>query len=66
MTITTGELSIVRPGASDDKEIRIILRIDMGKTVTMVISPEDFALALTGKSDMPVEIKTRNIRIEKE
>lgn len=57
------ELSIVRPGACDDEEIRLIIRVSRGKTVTAVISPEDFALAVTGKSDVPVELKLRNIEL---
>lgn len=57
------ELSIVRPGACDDEEIRLIIRVSRGKTVTAVISPENFALAVTGKSDVPVELKLRNIEL---
>ncbi|ERK06091.1 hypothetical protein L580_2775 [Serratia fonticola AU-P3(3)] len=38
----------------------------MGKTITAVIKPEDFALAVTGKSDVPVDLKLRNVRIEVE
>lgn len=57
------ELSIVRPGACDDEEIRLIIQVSRGKTVTTVISPEDFALAVTGKSDVPVELKLRNIEL---
>lgn len=59
----SAELSIVRPGACDDEEIRLIIRVSRGKTVTAVISPEDFALAVTGKSDVPVELKLRNIEL---
>lgn len=58
------ELSIVRPSASDDKEIRLIIRLAMGKTVTAIITPENLALALTGKSDLPVDLKLRNVQIE--
>nr|WP_244618541.1 hypothetical protein [Serratia fonticola] len=60
------QLSIVRPGASDNSEIRLIIRIAMGKTITAVMTPEDFALTVTGKSDVPVELKLRNVRIEQE
>ncbi|MBI0520404.1 hypothetical protein F6Q07_20085 [Pectobacterium parmentieri] len=56
-------LSIVRPGASDNEEIRLIVRIDMGKTITVSLSPKDLALALTGVSDVPATIKTRNLDI---
>ena len=57
------ELSIVRPGSCDDSEIRIIIRVAMGKTVTATITPENLALALTGKSDVPVELKMRNLKL---
>jgi tRNA(Ile2) C34 agmatinyltransferase TiaS len=60
------QLSIVRPGASDNSEIRLIIRIAMGKTITAVMTPEDFALTATGKSDVPIELKLRNVRIEQE
>ncbi|WP_247171401.1 hypothetical protein, partial [Escherichia coli] len=54
----------VRPGACDDREIRMIIRLAMGKTITALITPENLALALTGKSDLPVELKLRNIEIK--
>lgn len=59
-----GQISIVRPGACDDREIRLIIRLAMGKTITALITPENLALALTGKSDLPVDIKLRNIEIK--
>ena len=58
------EISIVRPGASDDNEIRLIIRLAMGKTITAIITPENLALAITGKSDVPAELKMRNVQIE--
>lgn len=59
-----GQISIVRPGACDDCEIRMIIRLARGKTITALITPENLALALTGKSDLPVELKLRNIEIK--
>lgn len=59
-----GQISIVRPGACDDREIRIIIRLAMGKAITALITPENLALALTGKSDLPVELKLRNVEIK--
>ncbi len=41
-----GQISIVRPGACDDREIRMIIRLAMGKTITALITPENLALAL--------------------
>lgn len=59
-----GQISIVRPGACDDSKIRMIIRLAMGRTITALITPENLALALTGKSDLPVELKLRNIEIK--
>lgn len=59
-----GQISIVRPGACDDREIRMIIRLARGKTITALITPENLALALTGKSDLPVELKLRNVEIK--
>lgn len=58
------EVSIVRPGSCDDQEIRLIIRIARGKTITAVMTPENLALALTGKSDLPAEILLRNVEID--
>ena len=45
-----GQISIVRPGACDDREIRMIIRLAMGKTITALITPENLALASNGSS----------------
>lgn len=57
------ELSIVRSSTCDDQEIRLIIRVAMGKTITVTISPEDLALTLTGKSDVPVNLRMRNLKV---
>ncbi|HCO8993622.1 TPA: hypothetical protein OCA73_002507 [Escherichia coli] len=36
----------------------------MGKTITALITLENLALALTGKSDLPVELRLRNVEIK--
>ncbi|EPT4936924.1 hypothetical protein ACVRQU_004955, partial [Escherichia coli] len=36
-----GQISIVRPGACDDREIRMIIRLARGKTITALITPEN-------------------------
>lgn len=59
-----GQISIVRPGACDDSEIHMIIRLARGKTITVLTTPENLALALTGKSDLPVELKLRNVEIK--
>lgn len=58
------EVSIVRPGSCDDEEIRIIIRLERGRTITAVMTPVNLALALTGKSDLPAEILLRNVEID--
>lgn len=46
-------LSINRPtvNGESDAVIELVLRIERGKTITVPVSPADFALAVTGKSD---------------
>lgn len=59
------QISIVR-GLSRDKEqeeIRIITRLAMGKTTTITMTPEAFALALTGKSDVDADLRLRNVEL---
>lgn len=59
------QLSIVRMKNGDEgEEIRLILRLAMGKTITTTLTPEDFALALTGKSEMSATVRTRNVTLE--
>ncbi len=41
-----------------------VLNAGMGKAITALITPENLALALTGKSDLPVELKLRNVEIK--
>ncbi|WP_246584579.1 hypothetical protein [Yersinia kristensenii] len=57
-------ISIVRPSSSNNTEIRLIIRIAMGKTITAVMTPEDFALAVTGRSDVPASLRLRNLHIK--
>lgn len=47
----------------DKQRIEIVLRFGVGKTITASMTPEDFALAITGRSEIPVDIKTRNVTI---
>nr|WP_220470796.1 hypothetical protein [Enterobacter sp. RHBSTW-01064] len=41
----------------------MIIRLARGKTITAIMTPENLALALTGKSDLPAEISLRNVDI---
>lgn len=58
-------LSISRPTVSgvSDSVIELVLRIERGKTITVPVSPADFALAVTGKSDVPAELRLRGVSV---
>ncbi|CNK68580.1 Uncharacterised protein [Yersinia mollaretii] len=47
----------------EEQRIEIVLRFGVGKTITATMSPEDFALAITGRSELPVDIKLRQTSI---
>lgn len=40
------------------------IRLERGKTITVLVTPENLALALTGKSELPVELDVRNVEIK--
>lgn len=58
-------LSINRPtlNGESDAVIEIVLRLERGKTITVPVSPADFALAVTGKSDVPAEMRLRGVSV---
>lgn len=58
-------LSISRPTVSgvSDAVIELVLRIERGKTITVLVSPADLALALTGKSEVPAELRLRGVSV---
>lgn len=58
-------VSINRPGNSLDEDavVRIVTRIAMGKTITVEMNALEFALALTGASDVPAMMRTRNLEV---
>lgn len=47
----------------EDTRIDICIKLSMGKSLTVSVTPENLALALTGRSEIPVTFKTRNIGI---
>ncbi|WP_089650210.1 hypothetical protein [Escherichia coli] len=59
-----GQISITRPNTGDDDKIRMAIRLERGKTITVLVTPENLALALTGKSELPVELDVRNVEIK--
>lgn len=52
------------PNTGDDDKIRMAIRLERGKTITVLVTPENLALALTGKSELPVELDVRNVEIK--
>ncbi|HHL8612876.1 TPA: hypothetical protein ACQ75A_001055 [Escherichia coli] len=57
-------LSISRVLRGDENEIRIEIKFSMGKEITLCTTPENLALALTGKSETPCDVRLRNIEIK--
>ncbi|HFT5239513.1 TPA: hypothetical protein ACGTP8_000246 [Yersinia enterocolitica] len=55
-------INISRIG-SETQRIEVELKFGVGKTITASMTLEDFALAITGRSEIPVDIKTRRVTI---
>ena len=58
------DMSIMRAGAADNDEISIVIRLERGKTITVLVTPENLALALTGRSEIPVDLRLRNVELQ--
>lgn len=56
-------LTISRTNAEDPK-IDFKLKFGTGKTITASMSVEQFGLCITGRSEVPVELKLRNVSVE--
>lgn len=56
-------IDINRTGVEENERIEIRLTFAMGKSITAEMTVEQFALALTGMSNNPCEIRTRNTEI---
>ncbi|RZV01040.1 UNVERIFIED_ORG: hypothetical protein EOZ59_0978 [Serratia quinivorans] len=56
-------ISITRPGGGDDPRIEITIKTGIGKSVTAEMTLEQFAFALTGKSEVPVILRMRNLEL---
>lgn len=57
-------LSINRVLCCDENEIRIEIKFSTGKEIILCTTPENLALALTGKSETPCDVRLRNIEIK--
>lgn len=60
-TPTNATININRHTWDTEHSIEITLKFGVGKSVTAKLSAEDFALALTGRSDIDIEVITRNV-----
>lgn len=56
-------ISITRPGGGDEPRIEIIIKTGIGKSITAKMTPEEFAMAVTGKSEVPVMLRLRNLEL---
>jgi hypothetical protein len=61
MALINATLDINRTGNSDTIEIR--LKLETGRSITMAMTAENFALCLTGKSEVFTGVRTRNVEI---
>lgn len=59
------ELSLQRSN-QDHKTISLRLRLGAGNTVTVGMKPYDFALMITGMSDVDCQVALRNVRLDRE
>lgn len=54
-------LNISRKSWEDEHKMEVTIKLGTGRTITAEMTAEDFMLALTGRSETPVELKTRNV-----
>jgi len=57
-------VDINRRSRDGDNRIEFVIKLGVGHTITTAMSAEDFMMAMTGRSEVPVEVKTRNVRID--
>ncbi|MEG7346461.1 hypothetical protein [Serratia marcescens] len=56
-------ISITRPGGGDEPRIEITIKTGVGKSITVEMTPEQFAMVITGKSEEPVTLRLRNLEL---
>lgn len=54
-------MNINRRSWDDEHKIEVVIKLGVGRTITAEMSAEDFLLAVTGRSETPVELRTRNV-----
>lgn len=58
----TPTINITRSNGEDPK-IEIQFKFAMGKTITASMTPAQFGLAVTGRSEVPVDVRFRNLEV---
>lgn len=58
-----GTLNINRRSWDDEHRMEIVIKLGVGRTITAEMSAEQFLLAVTGRSEMPVDLTLRNVDI---
>lgn len=56
-------VDISRTGNEENERIEIRLTLDVGRSITIEMTVEQFALAVTGRSNNPCRYRTRNLDI---
>lgn len=56
------EISLQRSN-QEHKNVSFRVRLDTGRTITLTMSPYNFALMVTGMSDVPAEMSLRNVDV---
>jgi len=46
-----------------EHRFEFVIKFGVGKTITTTMSAEDFILAVTGRSEIPALVKTRNVNL---
>lgn len=56
-------IDINRRSSDGDNRIEFVIKLGVGHTITATMTAEDFVMALTGRSEVPAEIRGRNVSI---
>lgn len=43
--------------------MEFVIKLDTGREITVNMTAEDFLLAMTGRSELPAQVRTRNVTI---
>ncbi|AXH43468.1 hypothetical protein MZUP3_580 [Erwinia phage vB_EhrS_49] len=57
-------VDINRRSFEGENRMEFVIKLGVGKSITATISAEDFLMAMTGRSEVSAEVKTRNVKLE--